>query len=222
MSRSTRWSEQKQFFVDMFGGKCQECGYNRCLSALHFHHVDSSEKELWSELSGRKGAACYEEINHYPERFKLLCANCHIEDHDRCHKAKNTRMCPECKRPFVVVSSREENGRDKYCSMPCYQAFRLKNSSTQEGVRKRIEKRIDKTDGCWIWKSTNNQPYNHRYTVYTYPDGRHVYMPVKVVALYAYEGVEPNENREITMTCGNLDCVNPSHMNTEQLANETT
>lgn len=61
-----------------FGGKCNKCGYCRCFSALHFHHTDSSEKYEWS----KKGGASIREIKAHPERFELLCANCHIELHE--------------------------------------------------------------------------------------------------------------------------------------------
>ena len=28
------------------GGKCQRCGYNRCLKALEFHHLDPTKKDF--------------------------------------------------------------------------------------------------------------------------------------------------------------------------------
>jgi predicted HNH restriction endonuclease len=58
-----------------FGSACQVCGYNRCLAALEFHHLDSSQKD------GRIGHATIREIKHHPERFMLVCANCHREIH---------------------------------------------------------------------------------------------------------------------------------------------
>jgi len=60
-----------------FGNKCRRCGYEKCKDALHFHHKDASEKHLWS----RHGEASVREIKAHPERFELLCANCHIELH---------------------------------------------------------------------------------------------------------------------------------------------
>lgn len=62
-----------------FGGKCCVCGYDRCFAALHFHHIDNSEKYEWSN----KGNASLREIKAHPERFQLLCANCHIELHEQ-------------------------------------------------------------------------------------------------------------------------------------------
>lgn len=28
------------------GGKCQECGYNKNIAALEFHHINPDEKEF--------------------------------------------------------------------------------------------------------------------------------------------------------------------------------
>ncbi len=64
---------------------CSVCGYNKCKAAIHFHHVNVSEK-----INGI--AYCFQ---HPPttERLKeldkciALCANCHYELHDKLRKA---------------------------------------------------------------------------------------------------------------------------------------
>ena len=71
--------KQRQTLVTQFGGKCNRCSYDRCLDALHFHHADPSEKYDWN-VKGQTGASS-REIKMHPERFLLLCANCHIELH---------------------------------------------------------------------------------------------------------------------------------------------
>lgn len=64
----------------MFGGKCTECGYNKCLEALDFHHLDPEKKEFEvnSALTISK-ARMVEEA----KKCILLCANCHRELHAR-------------------------------------------------------------------------------------------------------------------------------------------
>ena len=32
----------KKMLVQYKGGKCERCGYNRCIRALEFHHLDPS------------------------------------------------------------------------------------------------------------------------------------------------------------------------------------
>ena len=41
-----RWrSNTKQKIVEAMGGKCQICGYNRCLAGLALHHKDPKQKD---------------------------------------------------------------------------------------------------------------------------------------------------------------------------------
>lgn len=66
----------KQKAVNIKGGKCQVCGYDKCLSAMDFHHRDMTEKEF--DISTAKNFAVIEkEI----EKCDLLCSNCHRELH---------------------------------------------------------------------------------------------------------------------------------------------
>ena len=37
---------KKQRLVNALGGKCCICGYDKCLSALEFHHTDPNEKDF--------------------------------------------------------------------------------------------------------------------------------------------------------------------------------
>lgn len=74
--RETERQQRKELIAN-FGGKCTNCGYKKCRAALHFHHVDNSEKYEWR----KNGGSSIREIKSHPERFCLLCANCHIEIH---------------------------------------------------------------------------------------------------------------------------------------------
>jgi len=60
--------------VVAMGGKCLFYGYNKCVSALIFHHLDPSKKE-----GNRVKEARREEMDY--SLFILLCANCHRELH---------------------------------------------------------------------------------------------------------------------------------------------
>ena len=37
---------RKEYFVKKFGGKCCQCGYNKCIDALEFHHTDKQNAVL--------------------------------------------------------------------------------------------------------------------------------------------------------------------------------
>lgn len=62
------------------GGKCQKCGYDKCLAALHFHHLDPSTKEgkVSDMFYTKNKKAAQEEA----KKCQLICANCHAELHD--------------------------------------------------------------------------------------------------------------------------------------------
>lgn len=64
-----------------FGGKCTKCGYNKCLDALHFHHINSNEKiNTVNKIFRLKGfLAAIEET----KKCELICANCNAELHSK-------------------------------------------------------------------------------------------------------------------------------------------
>jgi hypothetical protein len=78
--RSDRQAEgrrrRKERLVAEFGGACQQCGYDRCLAALDFHHRDRTAKEFGiSKHSYRRWGAVVAEAG----KCDLLCKNCHAE-----------------------------------------------------------------------------------------------------------------------------------------------
>lgn len=69
---------RKAEMVAYKGGKCQRCGYDKCIEALTFHHRDPKSKKF--ELSGshaRQWALVLQEL----DKCDMLCANCHLELH---------------------------------------------------------------------------------------------------------------------------------------------
>lgn len=72
----------KEQAVAYLGGSCKICGYDKCVSALDFHHRDPRQKDF--VISGKMSWAVIE-----PELDKcvLLCATCHREVHAGLHPA---------------------------------------------------------------------------------------------------------------------------------------
>lgn len=60
------------------GGKCIRCGYNKCLKALEFHHVDPSKKDFTISNDHFKLLEAVKET----KKCILICSNCHKEFHD--------------------------------------------------------------------------------------------------------------------------------------------
>ena len=60
------------------GGKCIRCGYDKCLKALEFHHVDPNKKDFTISNDHFKLLDAVEES----KKCILICSNCHKEFHD--------------------------------------------------------------------------------------------------------------------------------------------
>jgi transposase-like protein len=67
----------KEQLVREAGGACEACGYDRCLRALSFHHVDPATKSFGVAYRGatRSIGRARAEV----AKCVLLCANCHME-----------------------------------------------------------------------------------------------------------------------------------------------
>ncbi|QTO46333.1 hypothetical protein [Burkholderia latens] len=71
----------KEMAVEYKGGKCERCGYEKCLKALQFHHTDPSKKDFGIAESGHTRS--FEKMKIELDKCLLLCANCHCEEHAR-------------------------------------------------------------------------------------------------------------------------------------------
>lgn len=60
------------------GGKCIRCGYNTCIKALEFHHIDPSKKDFTISNDHFKLIEAMRES----QKCILICSNCHKELHD--------------------------------------------------------------------------------------------------------------------------------------------
>jgi transposase len=67
----------KRRLVELAGGACERCGYNRFYGALQFHHVDANLKEF--SISRNGTTRSWAELCVEAEKCALLCANCHAE-----------------------------------------------------------------------------------------------------------------------------------------------
>jgi len=74
-----RRKEIRQKAIAYKGGRCQICGYDRCIEALEFHHLDSSKKDFG--ISSRGYTRSWEKVREELDKCELVCANCHREIH---------------------------------------------------------------------------------------------------------------------------------------------
>ena len=130
LKRTTeRRKERKEILVKGFGGKCQICGYNKCITALEFHHINPELKDINFYTTNYS----WEKIINECKNCICVCANCHreihhgdiifdtskqyfnedlIKDYDPTNLKKYYDVCPVCGKPKLK--------RKKYCSRECY------------------------------------------------------------------------------------------------------
>jgi hypothetical protein len=70
----------RQQAIDYKGGRCAICGYNKCLQALEFHHIEDDKKDFG--ISAKGYTRSWEVVKRELDKCILLCANCHREVHE--------------------------------------------------------------------------------------------------------------------------------------------
>lgn len=80
-SAQKRIKNIKQKCVDYLGGKCAVCGYNKCVEALEFHHLDPNTKDLNLKTRGIDRRKSFDSQKQELDKCILLCSNCHREKH---------------------------------------------------------------------------------------------------------------------------------------------
>lgn len=115
---------KKQNIVNLFGGKCSLCGYNKCLNALEFHHLDKNEKEEEPTYIIMRWS--FERAKKELDKCILVCSNCHREIHAEEYDLNInlrtfvrpwlTKECNYCNKEFIT-----KEVEAKYCGLSCFQ-----------------------------------------------------------------------------------------------------
>lgn len=74
-----RRKKLKEELVTYKGGKCERCGYDECIAALEFHHINPDEKEFGISTTGVTRSL--EVLKKEADKCVLLCCNCHRKLH---------------------------------------------------------------------------------------------------------------------------------------------
>jgi len=107
--------ERKRKLVEFLGGQCRICGYNKCLSALEFHHLKEEEKDFKSFAVAANGLrAGWKILVREIKKCILLCANCHREIHENMHDyLKLDVICDEEKLNQWILSKKPKPAKPK-------------------------------------------------------------------------------------------------------------
>lgn len=79
MHSTKRRQRVKQKLVNLFGGACERCGYNKSMRALAFHHKEPDTKKFGI---GNAKVIGWDALLNEAKKCALLCANCHAEIED--------------------------------------------------------------------------------------------------------------------------------------------
>ena len=82
-----RRKKVRRMAIELAGGRCQICGYQRCIEALEFHHLGDKGKDF--SISDKGHSRSWSRVKKEIARCALLCANCHREVHIGLHNVKN-------------------------------------------------------------------------------------------------------------------------------------
>ncbi len=143
-SQKNRWKDRKRKLVEMFGGKCQQCGYDKNMSCLDFHHKDPDKKEFdWRKLRLKK----WEDIIKEAKKCICVCKNCHGEIHNpndflvsstgsdnnllniEYRELSPTGECPYCHKDTYGT---------KYCSTKCASMDKRKVKRPSKKILKQL------------------------------------------------------------------------------------
>lgn len=69
----------KKLLVEYKGNKCKICGYDKCLSALEFHHLEPENKDFTISYNTKYNNL--DSLKKEVDKCILVCANCHREIH---------------------------------------------------------------------------------------------------------------------------------------------
>jgi DNA-binding CsgD family transcriptional regulator len=104
----------KLTLVKYKGGKCRICGYNKSIKALHFHHLDPTQKDF--TISGKSWS--FERLKNEVDKCILVCSNCHCEIHDGLIDVSNYVVnIFEIKKDIKITQSKM---KCEICLKDCY------------------------------------------------------------------------------------------------------
>lgn len=105
---------RKENLIKVCGSSCNLCGYNKCNSALEFHHINPEEKSYGISSNGN----CHnleQDLNEISKCI-LVCANCHREIHDGLYSKNELIKRQIFKQDVVDKLLQDKEKKIYYCS----------------------------------------------------------------------------------------------------------
>ena len=116
---------RKLVLMDIMGGKCALCGFDKFPEALEFHHVDPSTKEfvLSGSYLSRALPTQYSELR----KCIMLCSNCHKGVHAGHYKVPENwhSYFDEEKAQYYLNEQKPKEWKCQRCGKPVYKGSTL-------------------------------------------------------------------------------------------------
>ena len=124
----------KKELVRYKGGKCEICGYDDCIAALEFHHLNPEEKDFGI---GNGNIKSLEKLKKEVDKCILVCNRCHKEIHYKEWEEREAELQAEIQNN---IENFEENCK-KY-NIENHDNYYKKFSLNKEEIKTDIENKL--------------------------------------------------------------------------------
>lgn len=127
--------------VEYKGGKCEICGYDKCIDALEFHHLDPEKKE-YGLSNGNTGN--FEKMKYEADKCILVCANCHREIHAKEREEKRKKKEKEIlSRTNEFYQEHQEARKDSGFIENIFMSENFKNDIDKKVPKRKLAKKYN-------------------------------------------------------------------------------
>ncbi len=114
--------DAKDLALYIHGNRCRVCGYDKCKSALEFHHLNPKGKDFNISEYDWTGSNINDPVQFYEDKIKpfsielskvvLLCSNCHRECHSGVIDVKKLHRYLIPIEDIIIIQSNYSYGID--------------------------------------------------------------------------------------------------------------
>lgn len=129
--------------VEYKGGKCEKCGYDKCIDALEFHHLNPNEKDFGVSCGDTRSL---EKLKSEVDKCIMVCANCHREIHAEEREKKledRDKKKNELEKKFHLTHVIDCRGRSKKIMAEILKIDLIKNDVKNKIPKKEIAKKYN-------------------------------------------------------------------------------
>lgn len=147
-----RGIKRKLHLIDLRGSCCEKCGYDKNLSALEFHHKEPGKKESQLDIRTLSNSSMKWILEEF-DKCKVLCANCHREEHNPDLEISTARTLSKTAEESILISKKNRVNKPKCCDCGIEINYTYKRCKICNDKFKRI---VDRPDLCLLKEELNS------------------------------------------------------------------